>query len=424
MQLDTLSGLAATLPSLSEDAVQVRMMRELFKRTRESALVGFLPVGLIVWSHWEAQPRGQLLFWACCALAVLSYRVLLAHLFLAQPQAQEARRRSWFWLEWLGAMALAAIWVGSIHMVGTGQTDALFFMRLIFIVALVAFVLSAMGIELRLYASFLTAIVVGSLLLLHLEYPGFVQQLPVIHAAFVAYAVMLLVRSRGEHQRAHEWVRARLTQRLLLDQLNQTIRQELQMHEALRLKTLELEASNRKLGELATRDGLTGAFRRGHIEGELRRMVKAWERQPSDLSVLLLDIDYFKRVNDEHGHAVGDDVLRQLAALAQQTLRGSDLFGRWGGEEFIALLPDTALPEALEAAERLRLVIQRQEFKGADGAAFGVTVSIGVAQLEAGVSADALSQRADKAMYAAKHAGRNCVLAYEPGHSQLAALQH
>jgi diguanylate cyclase (GGDEF)-like protein len=192
------------------------------------------------------------------------------------------------------------------------------------------------------------------------------------------------------------------------------------MHEALRLKTMELEASNRKLGELATRDGLTGAFRRGHIEGELRRMVKAWERQPSDFSILLLDIDHFKRINDEHGHAVGDEVLRQLAAQAQQTLRGSDLFGRWGGEEFIALLPDTALPAALEAAERMRLVIQRLEFQGADGAVFGVTVSIGVAQLEAGVSADLLSQRADTAMYAAKHAGRNRVLAYQPGQSQRA----
>lgn len=423
MPTPTVSDPAAALPSLSEDAVQVRMMRELFQRTRESALVGTLPVGLIVWSHWNAQPRGQLLFWACCALAVLGYRILVAHFFLAQPQAQEARQRSWFWLEWLGAMALAAVWVGSIHMVGTGQIDALFYLRLIFIVALVAFVLSAMGIELRLYASFMTAIVVGALLLLHLEYPGFVRELPVVNAAFVAYAAMLLIRSRGEHRRAHEWVRARLTQRLLLDQLNQTIRQELLMHEALRLKTLELEASNRKLGELATRDGLTGAFRRGHIEGELRRMVKAWERQPDDFSILLLDIDRFKRVNDEHGHAVGDEVLRHLAAAAQQTLRGSDLFGRWGGEEFIALLPDTALPAALEAAERLRLVIQRQEYTGADGAVFGVTVSIGVAQLEAGVSADALAQRADKALYAAKHAGRNRVLAYEPGHSQLGPLQ-
>ncbi len=177
---------------------------------------------------------------------------MIAHLFLSRPQVQEQRRRLWFWLEWLGTMGLAAAWVGSISMVGTGAIDALFFLRLIFIVALVSFVLSALGIELRLYASFLTAMVAGTLGLLHLDYPAFVRDLPVVNVAFVVYALMLLVRSRGEHQRTHEWVRARLTQRLLLDQLNQNIRQELLMHEVLRIKSMEQESSNRKLGELAT----------------------------------------------------------------------------------------------------------------------------------------------------------------------------
>ncbi len=412
----------AELPSLSEEAVQVRMMRELFKRTRESALVGILPVLLIVWAHWNAQPRAQLLAWGAAALLVLVARVRLAHLYLQQPQAQAGRQRRWFALEWLASVALAAVWVSSIGLLGTGQVDGLFIMRLVFIVALAAFLLSALGMSLRLYASVLAVIAGGTLLLLHRDYPGFVDELAVVDAAFVTYAVMLLVRSRGEQRRTREWVRARVTQRLLLDQLNQTIRQELLMHEALRIKSRELEQSNRRLAELAIRDGLTGAFRRGHIEGELQRLVKAWERHANDFSVLLLDIDHFKHVNDRHGHAVGDEVLRRLAAVAQQTLRGSDLFGRWGGEEFIALLPDTPLAQALDAAERLRLAVRALAFEGEHGEAFRITISVGVAQLAPGETADLLAQRADKALYAAKHGGRDRVLAYEPGQSQYAPL--
>ena len=412
----------AQLPQLSEEAVRVRMMRELFTRTRESALVGVLPVLLIVWSHWGAQPTTRLLFWATCLWALLAYRIVIAHLFLSRPLEQEQRRPLWFRLEWLGSMGVAAMWVGSISMIGTGTVDALFFLRLIFIIALVSFVLSAIGIEMRLYAGFMTVVVGGTLLLLHRDYPGFIRDLPAVNVAIVVYAVMLLVRSRGEQRRAQEWVRARLTQRLLLDQLNQNIRQELLMHEALRMKSLEQESSNRKLGELAVRDGLTQAMGRSHIEGELRRLVKGVQRKPGDFSVQLLDIDLFARVNDQHGHAVGDEVLRRVALLVQETIRGSDLFGRWGGEEFIVLLPDTALPQALEAAERLRLVIQRQEFAGEDGMVFNITVSIGVAQFEFDERADAVTQRAAKALAAAKRGGRNRVRAYEPGQSELMPL--
>lgn len=413
----------AELPSLSEDAVQVRMMRELFVRTRESALVGTFPVLLIIWSHWNAQPCSQLLLWAVLALLVLGYRMGVAHLYIgAQVQLQQ-RLRLWFWLEWLGSILLAAVWVAGISMIGTGQVDALFYLRLIFIIALVSFVLSALGVELRLYASFMLTAVLGTLWQLHAHYASFVQELPMVYAAFVVYALMLLVRSRGEHRRTLEWVRARLTQRLLLDQLNQTIRQELLMHETLRIKSLELESSNRKLGELAIRDGLTGAFRRGHIENELRRLVKGLRRRPGDLSVQMLDLDFFKRVNDTHGHAAGDEVLRRVAAAVQDTVRGSDLFGRWGGEEFIVLLPDTTLAQALEAAERIRLAVHRLEFRGEEGAVFNITVSIGVAEYDGDESADTLAQRADKALYAAKRAGRNRVMAYEPGQSQLQMLQ-
>jgi diguanylate cyclase (GGDEF)-like protein len=189
----------------------------------------------------------------------------------------------------------------------------------------------------------------------------------------------------------------------------------------LRVKSVELEATNRRLGELAILDGLTGAYSRGHIEAELRRLVKGLQRKPGEFSVMLLDVDLFKRVNDRHGHAVGDEVLRRMTVRVQDTLRGSDLFGRWGGEEFIVLMPDTAIGEAVQAAERLRQAIHELEFAGED-TRFGITVSIGVAQLEAAETADMLVQRVDKALYAAKHAGRDRVTVYEMGQSLFSRL--
>jgi diguanylate cyclase (GGDEF)-like protein len=393
---------------LSQGAVQVRMMRELFTRTRESSVLGFLPVILLAWAHVGAQPLAYLVFWVLGMFFMLTYRFLVAHIFLRQPQLQMDRSRVWFALEWLGATALAATWVSSIPLLGTGEADALFYLRLTFLVGLVAFLLSALGIEMRLYASFMAVIVGGTLLMLALYYPQFLAELPMVGPGLMVYGVMLLVRSRGEHSRTQEWVRARLTQRLLMEQLNRTIRLELETHEALRIKSLELEATNHQLVELATHDGLTGAYRRGHIQAELQRLVKGVQRKPSEMSVMLLDIDFFKLVNDQHGHAVGDDVLKHMTALVQSTLRGNDLFGRWGGEEFIVLMPETGILHALEAAERVRQAVHTLDFSGED-ARFGITVSIGVAQLEQDETADQLTQRVDKALYAAKHAGRDCV---------------
>jgi diguanylate cyclase (GGDEF)-like protein len=413
---------AGELPPMAPDQFQVLMMGELFVRTRESALVGFLPVLLIAWAHWHAQPRQPLLIWIAVVVMVLVYRVLVAHLFLSRPDAQTVRRRRWFWLEWLGAVGLAAVWVGSLTLLGSSELDALFFLRLIFLVTLASFLLSAIGIDLLLYASFLLTLVAGSLTLLHIYYPGYVAQFPVVTVGFIVYAGMLLVRSRGEYRRTRDWIMARLTEKRLLDQLNQTILHERETQEVLRIKSIELEDINRQLGELAIRDALTGAFRRGHIEAELRRLVKGLQRRHADFSILLLDIDFFKRVNDQHGHAVGDEVLRRMAALVQSLLRGSDMFGRWGGEEFIVLMPDTTLAQALEAAERVRQAIPSLEFAGESGR-FHITVSIGVAQYQTQETADALTGRADKALYAAKHAGRDRVMAYEPGQSMFSPLR-
>ncbi|MEN9466674.1 MAG: hypothetical protein RL081_675 [Pseudomonadota bacterium] len=130
MKSDASSIAQGDLQELSPDVVQVRMLRELFARTRESAIVGVPPVLLLGWAHRDAQPIQYILYWAIAVFFALSYRFLVGHLYLSQPQLQAERRRVWFVLEWVGAVALAAVWVSSITLLGSGVVDALFYLRL------------------------------------------------------------------------------------------------------------------------------------------------------------------------------------------------------------------------------------------------------------------------------------------------------
>lgn len=393
--------------SASAEEIRAGMLQELYVRGRESTLVGFLPIFLLAWMHSNEHEIGPVLLWTAALMLVQTYRLLMAQRYLHRPEAQTRQR--WYLHQCLGVGALAVGWVSSFVLLTANEMNTLFYLHLLFLIGLSSIMLSAIGIDMRLYAGFLLTVVGGTLAVLHLRYPGFPHQHPVITFGFVVYAFMLLVRSRGEYRRTREWVAARLNRLLLLAQLNAALAEERAIKEQLRQQSEELENRNRELAELAVRDGLTRAFRRGHIEAELRRLIKGLHRRHDDFCVLMMDIDFFKRVNDEYGHAEGDEVLRRLAATAQTQLRETDLFGRWGGEEFIVLMPQTKLPDAVEAAQRVRQAIGAMVFQVGD-TTFQITISIGAAQLQPQENADDVVARADEALYAAKHAGRNCVV--------------
>lgn len=164
-----------------------------------------------------------------------------------------------------------------------------------------------------------------------------------------------------------------------------------------------------QLQKMATLDGLTEIYNRRYFfelaEIELRRT----RRYQKNLSLVMLDIDNFKRVNDEFGHSYGDKVLQKISQCMREEMRDLDLVGRYGGEEFIILLPETSLEDALEAAERLRKAIEGNSEINPQGQSI-VTVSLGVAGLEGDTRTfDDLIQQADKALYRAKQAGKNQV---------------
>jgi len=167
----------------------------------------------------------------------------------------------------------------------------------------------------------------------------------------------------------------------------------------------ERKAAERRIRYLATTDTLTGTSNRGEFSRRLAEEIARAHRHGRPLGLVMFDLDHFKRINDRHGHDAGDAVLRGVMEVVRQRVRLGDAIGRWGGEEFMLLLPESALPNTLVTAERLRAGIEAQRFALAER----VTASFGVVVLERGEGFDALVKRADVALYRAKSAGRNRV---------------
>jgi len=160
---------------------------------------------------------------------------------------------------------------------------------------------------------------------------------------------------------------------------------------------------------LAFTDHLTGLYNHRHLFHLADREFQRARRYQLPLSVIMLDIDDFKRVNDTYGHAIGDQVLQEVAECCQKELRGVDVIGRYGGDEFVAMLPETGLPAACQAAERLRKSIAEKALDTKSGRVT-VTVSLGVAVLDdEHLTPEILLDRADQALYVAKQSGRNRV---------------
>ncbi len=191
---------------------------------------------------------------------------------------------------------------------------------------------------------------------------------------------------------------------------------EARLHSMLRIKRLhvQLEAANSELRRMATTDGLTGVFNRRHIEERFHEMFEHAWRLHEPLACVIFDLDHFKRVNDTLGHRAGDEVLRQFADLLRQSAREVDRVGRYGGEEFLVILPGTVLDAAVTFAERTRQEVEDTVFSSHEGT-LRRTVSGGVAAWPHPRvrSRDDLLKAADDALYVAKSLGRNRVVRFD-----------
>ena len=170
-----------------------------------------------------------------------------------------------------------------------------------------------------------------------------------------------------------------------------------------------------RVHEMIRYDDLTGLLAKSSFYKELAREISRSRRRGNQLSVLMMDLDHFKLVNDTHGHLVGSAVLAQIGVLIRDTFRGEDMSGRYGGEEFITFFPETSKADAVRGAERFRKRVAEYVFRYRE-VRLHISISIGVATMpEDGNGLEALIQKADLALYQAKDRGRNLVRAYHEG---------
>lgn len=198
------------------------------------------------------------------------------------------------------------------------------------------------------------------------------------------------------------------------DQMN---KQLIQAKIALENLTKELEAKNRVLDNLANLDGLTGIYNHRYFQNILDQEISRSLRHTSQISLLLIDIDHFKKFNDTYGHQTGDFVLKEFSRILQENIRKYDTLARYGGEEFVIVLPETAAEDALVVAEKLRSAIDSAALTD-NRETYHVTASFGMActkpSVEDNFVKSSFISRADEALYEAKEKGRNRVVAYTP----------
>jgi diguanylate cyclase (GGDEF)-like protein len=192
---------------------------------------------------------------------------------------------------------------------------------------------------------------------------------------------------------------------------------EARVRSMLRIKALqdELGEKNRELERLSISDGLTGLYNHRHIHGLLQEEFERADRTGERLTVAMFDLDRFKSVNDNYGHQAGDRVLEQFADILRETAREIDRLGRYGGEEFMALLPDTGIEDGVVFVERVRREVARHPFTIGRDESISMTTSCGVATYPHDLINDpeTLVRLADEALYSAKAAGRNCVVRFD-----------
>jgi diguanylate cyclase (GGDEF)-like protein len=194
-----------------------------------------------------------------------------------------------------------------------------------------------------------------------------------------------------------------------------------ELERAVEQRTAELQQARNHAEYLSTTDPLTGIFNRRGLLPLLAREVELAQRSRQPLSLIAFDVDYFKRLNDEFGHAEGDRILQEVVASARLSVRNPDLFGRVAGEEFMLVLRDTPPGVARDIAERIRACICGRVHVGPK--AHAVTASFGVAALSGSIdSADALQRAATAGVDRAKNRGRNRVVLIEPEHGDARAL--
>jgi diguanylate cyclase (GGDEF)-like protein len=363
-------------------------------RDRPSTVVGIPAVLTVVWMHWGHISSNLVLGWMGFMFVVMAVRLLLGWQWQSIEHDATRWRQSLNWRVFISAL-YGIGWGGSMMVLNTSSLDVLTAFKVGTLTAALGVMLNSMSVIFIVYLAFLVPCWLSLIVYIFFA-SGFLSTHDAIicGVAVTIFGVVLIGSSFSI---------ARLTRMFFLRKFD--------LDDAL-IETRESHqremAMSEKLAEQARRDALTGMHNRRHLTEQLDYQMNTFLRTRQAFSLVSIDIDHFKHINDQHGHDIGDVVLKTTTQAMSQALREIDIFGRWGGEEFLCILPNTHRDDAVVCAERLRNALKEIRFDETV-ADLRVTASLGVTSSQDGDSVDEMLKRCDLALYQAKSDGRDRV---------------
>lgn len=396
-----------TPSSVAEQPIFNELLGGLYKRIPANILASLVigPVLAIIMSKCISQERVGI--WLVILIAAQFMAFLLAYAFNRRDDHSEAGDKKWLYL--LGATVIVdgIAWGLAGPLLFTEQFPQYQMLLTLFIMAGAAAATitfsSWLGVALTYIVVVLTP---GIFTLLNASWENY----RLLGWAGIAFGGILTALAATSNQTTTRMLRLRFDNERLVENLSESHAQMSKLNAELRKNNGALQKALEKISLMATRDELTNCHNRRYLMEFLAREKSRSDRAESVFSVAVIDLDYFKRINDSYGHLAGDDVLRQVVTLIQRHVRATDCFARFGGEEFALVYSATELEEARQSAERLRQEISTTAI-ACESFSIYTSVSIGIAEFRRGDEIADLLRRADQALYIAKSGGRDRVIA-------------
>jgi len=347
------------------------------------------------WVHRDSVPQAHWLGWLGYMVGIQIVRAAIARKTFADSDVP-SRPALWRNLHILITACYGAGWGAMMFLLDTGRLDFLFMFKFATVAAVLGITLNVLSVVLPVYLALVAPLVVLLSTFIFSGVPYIESDAAwTLFIGVAVYSALLVVSAMDAARLSRVGFEQGFEREAVLAAAQASHRRELALRE--------------RVTVLAQQDALTGAFNRRHLGMELERQVQILQRYGTQFSVILLDVDHFKAVNDTFGHQVGDRVLIGLTRLITAALRDSDIFGRWGGEEFLCILPSTPYDEAMLCAERLRHQLEETRLESSLPDLV-VTASFGVVVCRDREEIEVVMNRVDTALYQAKSDGRNRVV--------------
>ena len=390
-------------------------MKELSLRERVSSAMAIPAILIVAWVHWGEVPQANVTAWLIymCVVQILRMGLSTWHLRTPADTANLSHSRS---VRILGSLLSGTGWGAIWFVLDSGQLDFLLVFKFGALGGALGVTVNSLSIVLPVYFGFVTPVVAitTAFLFYGADFLQAGQQISIFISVLV-YTGVLVVMARSTERLTRMAFELSFERETALADSQEGHQREVFLRERLQDESSQLEEANAKLHQandrllvLTREDVLTGIFNRRYLVEELEHKVQLLRRYHTGFSLISFDIDHFKAINDNFGHQVGDLVLKALTQRVVNDLREIDVFGRWGGEEFLCILPNTPFDEAISCAERLRQHIENAILVSTHHDLV-VTASFGVASCQPKEGVDELLGRVDAALYNAKAAGRNQV---------------